>query len=90
MKKRAEAHYAGRVQGVGFRYTAENLATQYGVTGYVKNLGNGQVELVVEGEELTLKNMLADLRGQMDRYVENEQLDWFDPTGEFIGFMIRY
>src|SRR5439155_885059 len=40
-------HYSGRVQGVGFRYTAQGLAADYAVAGYVRNLANGDVELVV-------------------------------------------
>ena len=43
-------YYSGRVQGVGFRYTARNLASGFTVAGYVRNLPNGDVELLAEGE----------------------------------------
>ena len=51
MVKRATVFYAGRVQGVGFRYTAREIACGYDVAGYVCNLPDGRVELVVEGAE---------------------------------------
>lgn len=47
--ERREVRYRGRVQGVGFRYTARSIAQSYAVTGYVKNVADGSVELVVEG-----------------------------------------
>src|SRR5207249_8898651 len=51
MRKRAHVFYAGRVQGVGFRYTAREVACGYEVTGFVRNLPDGRVEMVAEGEE---------------------------------------
>ena len=50
MIKSTHAVAKGRVQGVGFRYSAVEVATNVGVSGYVKNLQNGDVELVVQGE----------------------------------------
>ena len=47
--ERRVVHYSGRVQGVGFRYTVRTLATRFAVTGFVRNLADGRVQLVVEG-----------------------------------------
>jgi len=51
MAKRVQVIYKGMVQGVGFRFTAEALARRFDVTGYAKNLTDGNVEVVAEGEE---------------------------------------
>ena len=55
MRKRAQVFYSGRVQGVGFRYSAREVACGCEVTGFVRNLPDGRVELVVEGEEAEIK-----------------------------------
>jgi len=63
MKKKNNIHYdilvRGKVQGVGFRYTAQNLARTLGLTGYVKNLPNGDVYLEIEGSSLATEQMLS-------------------------------
>ncbi|MBS0260927.1 MAG: acylphosphatase [Planctomycetes bacterium] len=61
--------FSGRVQGVGFRYTTRNLAKRHPVTGYVKNLPDGTVELVVQGATEAINGLLLDIaesfRGQI-------------------------
>ncbi len=54
MKKQVHVYYAGRVQGVGFRFTTQDLARELMVSGWVKNLREGRVELLAEAEEGTL------------------------------------
>jgi len=88
--KRVEVHYSGRVQGVGFRFTAERFAAAYKVVGYVRNLPDGRVELVAEGEESTLKEFLEALRQDMGYLVSHYSINWFPPTGEFKEFRIRF
>jgi acylphosphatase len=89
-QKRIEVIYTGTVQGVGFRFTAERLAADYGVKGYVKNLGSGKVELVAEAEEKTLKRFLQAISEDMGNVIDNYSADWFPPTGEFARFKIRF
>ncbi len=69
--QRREVHYSGRVQGVGFRYTACRIALQFAVTGYVKNLPDGRVELVVEGRPQEIEAMLQAVRAEMGRYIRD-------------------
>lgn len=88
--KRVEVKYEGRVQGVGFRFTAERLANAYKVKGYVRNLANGMVELVAEGEEKTLNDFLDSVRREMDYYITRIHANWFPATGEFKRFEIRF
>ena len=51
MGKTLQAFYEGRVQGVGFRYTARRIAAGFDVAGYVRNLADGRVELVASGDD---------------------------------------
>jgi len=89
MQKRVEVHYAGRVQGVGFRFTAERLASPNGLKGFVRNLSDGRVELVVEGEEEAINTVLEMLRREFDRYIDTIADHWLEPTGEFTRFNIK-
>lgn len=88
--KRVEVKYTGSVQGVGFRYTAERLAKAYPITGFVKNLADGSVEVAAEGEESNLQDFLSALRAEMNSRVDKVSLHWFAPTGEFKTFEIRF
>lgn len=88
--KRVHASYAGNVQGVGFRFTAEALARKYNLLGWVKNCADGRVELVVEGEEKTLKDLLAEIKKEMSYYIREENISWEPGTGEFNDFRIRF
>jgi acylphosphatase len=81
--------YSGRVQGVGFRYTAQSLAASYPVAGYVRNLPSGQVELVAEGEDSVVEAFLAAVAQHMAGYISNTTVQDVAPTGQR-GFRIRY
>lgn len=83
-----KVHYQGRVQGVGFRYTAHRLAQDFAVAGYVKNLSDGRVELVAEGVAVVVERFLAALANQMAGYIQEETVQDEPPHG-FAGFVIR-
>lgn len=88
--ERREVHYSGTVQGVGFRYTTRRIAGHYDVTGFVRNLDDGRVQLVVEGTSGQLDAMIRDLDQAMERYIQNADVMSCDGTGEFAEFRIAF
>jgi acylphosphatase len=82
-------YYSGRVQGVGFRATAVDIARDYPVTGWVKNLDDGRVQLVVEGPEKTVQKFLDAVRKRWDKNIEKEERQERKPTGDYRGFTVR-
>lgn len=87
---RQEIRFSGQVQGVGFRFTARALARDYRVTGYVKNLPNGQVEMVVEGPKQEIARFRTVLERHMLAYIDQSDVRDATPTGEFSDFGIRF
>jgi len=83
-------HFAGYVQGVGFRYTARSIARQYEVTGYVMNLPDGQVELLVEGTEEDVTHFINDVKAEMNTYINRHDVQDVPPTGAYKQFTVRY
>jgi acylphosphatase len=81
--------YSGSVQGVGFRYTVKTVATGYEVTGLVRNLPDGRVELVAEGDPDELQGFGQAVRDSgLDHFIGKEQVIWGEAQGEFRGFEI--
>ncbi len=88
---RARAIYRGRVQGVGFRFTAQRYANEIGVTGYIKNLWSGQVEIVMEGEREKVETFLEKIKkGSLFRYIDDVETHYSEYTGAFRDFHIRF
>lgn len=90
MHKRVHIIFRGMVQGVGFRYTSESLASSLGVNGWVRNVAGGEVELVAEQEEVFLKDFICRLEDEFGGYIKEKQVDWLQATGEFQGFHIKF
>ena len=88
--QRRTVQYSGRVQGVGFRYTARTIAHRYAVSGYVRNQPDGRVELVAEGEPHELDAFLGEVRERFFGNIRDERADVQPATGEFTGFDIRH
>jgi acylphosphatase len=82
--------YTGRVQGVGFRYRAVEIAREFPVTGWVKNLPTGQVELWAEGDEDSVKAFLAAIRAVWGEFIRSEQTDWDPALGTYSSFDVKY
>ncbi len=80
--------YRGRVQGVGFRYTAHGLARGYAAAGLVRNLPTGEVELVAEGAADQVDAFLAAVAERMADFIESATVQDAPPTGA-AGFHIR-
>lgn len=80
----------GRVQGVGFRWFAHDAARREGVHGWVRNLADGSVEAVVEGEIESLQRLEAALRrGPASAYVDTFETEERAPTGRLTEFESR-
>ena len=87
---RAQALIAGRVQGVYFRDSARALARQLGVTGWVRNLRDGRVEALCEGEESAVCRLIEWFHeGPPGARVSQVEVAWGEPTGEFDSFQIE-
>jgi acylphosphatase len=84
------AYFQGRVQGVGFRMTTRRLASEFEVTGYVRNLPDGRVEVVAEGSAAEVDGFFARIRATMGQYVRHCDIHRLPATGEFGGFTIEY
>jgi len=83
--------YSGRVQGIGFRYTAKTVATGFEVTGVVRNLPDGRVELMAEGSKEELDAFLVAIReSEVGGFIRQELACWADAKNEFRGFAITH
>jgi acylphosphatase len=88
---RAHVFYSGRVQGVGFRYTAERLALDLKLVGWVKNLPDGRVELVCEGGKEKIEQLLEQIaQSSLKPVITRALCQWEKPTGEFKDFVIEF
>lgn len=89
LRRRLVIYFSGRVQGVGFRYTAKTVAAGYEIVGTVKNLSDGRVELIAEGAREELEAFHAALHAAgLAGFIRDEQLDWAEVKNEFKGFEI--
>lgn len=89
LKCRMTVLYSGHVQGVGFRYTTKTVATGFDLTGTVRNLPDGRVQLLTEGRRDELEAFRAALRDAgLAGFIRDEQVDWGDAKNEFRGFEI--
>ena len=91
IQKQLYAVFAGRVQGVGFRFTVCRIAERFSVTGFVRNLSNGDVELVAEGTEPALYEFIYDIRNsQLKGYIMQDRVTWKTATGAFDRFGVSF
>lgn len=82
--------YSGQVQGVGFRYTACRVAKNYDISGYAKNLPDGTVECLIEGDSKQIAGFLGDLANQMSGYIRKAQIQSAPPSGRYYDFGIEF
>jgi acylphosphatase len=91
LKVRAHVIVSGRVQGVYFRSATREEAAMRGIRGWVRNLPDGRVEAVFEGEKEIVDQMLDFCQsGPANAKVSSVEVTWADYTGEFKDFFIRY
>ncbi len=82
-------HFSGRVQGVGFRYTTLQVAKEFEVAGFVRNLVDGRVEVEVEGERPEIERFVAAVQERMHGHIRNTERKAAARPAQFSGFTIR-
>jgi len=80
--------YSGMVQGVGFRFTTAKIAADFPVTGWVKNLSDGRVQLLVEGSGEAVEKFLKAVHDHWKDNIDKEQVEEQKPTGKFKSFEV--
>ncbi len=91
MKVRAHVFITGRVQGVFFRYETRDVARRHNVNGWVRNLSDGRVEALFEGEKEDVESVIEFCKiGPPGAKVTNLEINWENYKGEFKNFKIRY
>ena len=88
--KRMRIFVTGMVQGVFFRAHTKQWALQLGLTGWAKNLDDGRVQIIAEGPETKLKELLEKVKqGPPGSKVDNTDVDWRDAKKKFGTFFIK-
>ena len=88
-RARLQILYSGSVQGVGFRYSVKSVANGFEVTGTVRNLADGRVELLAEGTKDELDAFRQGIRDSgVDHFIHKEDVNWNEAKNEFRGFEI--
>ena len=83
------AYFSGRVQGVGFRYQTSQVAKEYDVSGFVKNLPDGRVQLEAEGAAAEVSEFIAAVHERMTGYVRKIEQTEAKRAAQFRGFSIQ-
>jgi acylphosphatase len=82
--------FSGSVQGVGFRFTALNIANRYKLTGYVRNMPRGDVEMVAQGEEETINGCVRDIEESFAGYIRDTQVAAAEVDPKLTDFRIKF
>ena len=85
---RAHVFYSGIVQGVGFRYTVSRCATPLGLTGWVRNMPDGRVELLAEGPREKVEDFLEQVEEHFRGSINNKEITIEETQGQFKDFRI--
>ena len=82
--------FSGRVQGVGFRFTAYRIADRYRLTGWVRNLPDGTVEMLAQGSEQDIENCIRDIEESFAGYVREAKAEQIPPDPGNLDFKITF
>lgn len=88
--KQAHIIYSGFVQGIGFRFTTQKFAEHLGLKGWVKNLSNGSVEMIVEGEESDIRALIEKIDAHFKDHIQYKDVGFSSADGKFFDFRIAY
>jgi len=90
VRQRRVVFFSGMVQGVGFRYTAMRQAERFDITGTVRNLPDGRVELVAEGAADQVAGLVDAVKTAMGHYIRGVREHTAEATGEYNKFGLRW
>lgn len=82
--------FSGRVQGVGFRFTSQRIAFRYGLTGFVRNLPDGNVEMLAQGPAEDLSDALRDLSETFKAGLQDTKIESVTANPKYTDFRITY
>ena len=87
-----QAHivFSGTVQGVGFRFTVQKYALSFDLKGWVKNLPDGSVEVLVEGPKEKIEAFCRNVEGSFDGYIRKRDIQFTSAQGKFENFRITF
>lgn len=82
--------FKGHVQGVGFRFTAHHIARGYDVTGFVRNVSDGTVEMHAQGPKQDVEGCLGEIQERMAGYIRQMQVETIPPAAGYTAFEITF
>jgi acylphosphatase len=82
--------FVGRVQGVGFRYTALRIAKRFGLRGFVRNQPDGTVEMLAQGPEGEVDDCIDEIREYFGGYITGTTIDEVPPNPRYTDFKITF
>jgi len=82
--------FAGRVQGVGFRFTAHRIANQHRLSGYVRNCADGTVEMVAQGPDGAISSCLEDIKASFGSYIRKTRIEQVACNPGYTDFRITF
>ena len=82
--------FTGRVQGVGFRFTARRAAQRRQLTGYVRNMPNGSVEMLAQGQAEEVDDCIQDIKEYFSGYVKEVKIEEIPVDAKYTGFQITF
>ena len=82
--------FSGRVQGVGFRFTAYNSAKRFNLTGYVRNLPDGSVEMIAQGSDNDITTCIDDIKCTLSDYIKNVNIQNIPSKSDYREFKITF
>jgi len=82
--------FTGQVQGVGFRFTARDIANRYMLTGLVRNLPNGAVEMIAQGPSDDISDCLRDIKEAFSGYIRETIVEEIPPSPQYTDFKITF
>ncbi len=82
--------FTGRVQGVGFRFTARRAASRRQLTGYVRNMPNGSVEMLAQGRPEDVDDCIQDIKEYFAGYLKETKIEEIPPDPRYTDFKITF